>query len=199
MRYFFPLLIILITASCTTPAKKGQQKRQETIIIQPFNGTPKEQVDYVYNQLIKVYPSVHLNTEILYPKEAWYAPRNRYRADSLIRYLSRSSKAGYITIGLTNKDISVSKDKQKDWGIMGLGYCPGKACIASTYRLSKSSLNDQFFKVAIHELGHNEGLPHCSSPSCFMQDADGSNKTDQLHEFCSNCKNHLLQKGWTLN
>ena len=60
---------------------------------------------------------------------AWYPARDRYRADSLIRYLGRFGSADTILIGLTNKDISTTKGQIRDWGIMGLGYCPGTSCV----------------------------------------------------------------------
>ena len=65
-------------------------------------------------------------------------------------------------IGLTSKDISVTKGNIADYGVMGLGYRPGNACVASNFRLSKSG-ESQFYKIALHELGHLllplEGVP----------------------------------------
>jgi archaemetzincin len=79
---------------------------------------------------------------------------------------------------------------------MGFGYCPGDACIASTFRLSKSEKLMQLFKAAIHELGHTHGLPHCSVQSCFMRDAEGGNPINEEKEFCSGCKKFLADRGW---
>ena len=99
---------------------------------------------------------------------------------------------------MTSKDISTTKDKIKDWGIMGLGFCPGNSCIASTFRLNKSEIYTQFFKVAIHELGHTQGLQHCIVKTCFMRDAEGKNHTNEEKEFCSDCKEILINAGWDL-
>src|SRR5204862_4616162 len=104
--------------------------------------------------------------------------------------------AEHVTIYLTAKDISTSKDSIADWGVMGLVFCPGKACIASSFRLSRSEKLQQLFKVAIHELGHTQGLPHCEVPSCFMRDAEGHNPTNEEKDFCPKCKKYLEQKGW---
>ena len=127
---------------------------------------------------------------------AYYPKRNRYRADSLINFLSKHTPDGHITIGLTTKDISTTKGAIADWGVMGLGFCPGKACIVSTFRLSKDQKLMQLFKVAIHELGHTQGLPHCSVKTCFMRDAEGRNPTNEEKEFCPTCKAFLISKGW---
>jgi len=157
---------------------------------------PVEQTDYVFAELKKIYPSVELLTAIDLPDEAYYSPRNRYRADSLLNFLSARTKTEHVVIGLTSKDISCTKDEYEDWGIMGYGYTPGNACVASTFRLNKSNLLEQLFKVAIHELGHTQGLDHCPDKSCFMRDAEGKNTTNEEKDFCQKCKAYLTGKGW---
>ena len=77
---------------------------------------------------------------------------------------------------------------------MGLGFQPGKACIASNFRLRDKK---NFFKVALHELGHTTGLPHCPEKTCFMRDAEGGDPTGEESGFCTKCKNYLIKKGWT--
>ncbi|MFL5753076.1 MAG: matrixin family metalloprotease [Bacteroidia bacterium] len=101
-----------------------------------------------------------------------------------------------MTIGITSKDISTTKDQYKDWGVMGLGFCPGNSCIASTFRLGKKEIPIQLFKVAIHELGHTQGLNHCEVKTCFMRDAEGGNPTNEEKEFCPKCKLILINAGW---
>lgn len=130
---------------------------------------------------------------------AYYPARNRYRADSLLLYLKKQTPKGHVTLGLTSKDISCTNGDIPDWGIMGLSYCPGKASVTSTYRLSKKNLLEQFFKTSIHELGHAMGLDHCPVKTCFMRDAEGKNTTNEEKEFCPKCKKFLIEKGWNLN
>lgn len=190
------LLIMLIT-SCQQPTNfKKENKQPLTIAVQPFSDITTEDVQYVFTELKKVYPNVILQKAIHLPQSAFYPSRNRYKADSLIQFLSVNTPAGHVTIGLTCKDISTSKDTIADWGVMGLGFCPGKACIASSFRLSKVDKLQQLFKVAIHELGHTQGLPHCEVPTCFMRDAEGHNPTNEEKDFCPKCKKFLEQKGW---
>ncbi|MEM7038651.1 MAG: hypothetical protein AAF570_16820, partial [Bacteroidota bacterium] len=81
-------------------------------------------------------------------------------------------------MGLTHKDISTTKGKYKDWGILGLGQLPGPSCVVSTFRLGRKARNKRHIRqrlarVARHELGHNLGLPHCPAEACFMRDAEG--------------------------
>lgn len=145
-----------------------------------------------------MYSDIEIKKSIPFPRQAWYAPRKRYRADSLIKYLSTITPEGHLTIGLTTKDISTTNGNIKDWGIMGLGYCPGRSCVASTFRLDKTKRLEQLLKVSIHELGHTQGMPHCPVKTCYMQDAEGKNKMDTETEFCPNCKSVLVKAGWAL-
>ena len=106
-------------------------------------------------------------------------------------------------LGLTTKDISTTKKdalgntrkpekKYKDWGVFGLGYCPGGSCIVSTYRFKNNTLKfvDRFKKICVHEIGHNLGLKHCPNESCVMRDAAESIKTIDLVELnlCDACR-----------
>ncbi|WP_228435721.1 matrixin family metalloprotease [Chryseobacterium pennipullorum] len=167
-----------------------------TILIQPFRDIHPEQVEKVAEGIKKVYPKVKILDAVDFPENAYYKPRNRYRADSIIKFLSERTKEEYVTIGLTSKDISAAKGKVKDYGIMGLGYRPGKACVASQFRLSKENTGEQFFKIAIHELGHTQGLPHCPEKMCFMRNAEGKNPTNEETDFCTKCKTFLINKNW---
>ena len=179
--------------------KSGPKKfRPSVVIIQPFSGVSGAQVNYIFKKLKKIIPQVVLNNPIALPQRAYYKTRNRYRADTLNLYLKERTKNGYVTIGLTNKDISTDNGNIVDWGVMGLAYMPGKACTVSPFRLSKKNINEQFFKIAIHELGHTQGLDHCLNNTCIMTDANGKNNTDREKGFCARCKSFLEKKGWNL-
>lgn len=156
-------------------------------------------VNCVLRELRNVYPQTKIKHSISLPLNAFNTDRGRYRADSLIKILSASAKENEIIIGLTGMDISTTKGSINDWGIMGLGFCPGKACVASTFRLSPQYRRSQLVKVAIHELGHTQGLPHCKIKTCLMRDAEGGNHLNEEKEFCRQCRSVLIKKGWQLN
>lgn len=181
--------------------KNGNLISNEPIFIdiQPFGDFSNNHIEYVYKELLKIYPNIKINKSIELPKNAYYKERNRYRADTLIRYLSVITPKRHVTIGFTNKDISQTKGTINDYGIMGLGYKPGKSCVVSTFRLSKERQLIQLFKLSIHELGHTQGLPHCPVKTCFMRDARGKNHTDEEKDFCQKCKTVLISKGWIFN
>lgn len=195
----FLILVIFIFTSCKNKnAAKPIGKNNLVIDLQPYEGITAPQTNYVFKELKNVYAFVQIKKTIPIPPSAYYPARSRYRADSIIHILSRQAPHGHKIIGLTNKDISTTKNDIADWGVMGLGFCPGKACLASTFRVSKTESGKQLFKVAIHELGHTFGLPHCPVKYCFMRDAEGGNPTHEEKEFCTNCKSFLISKDWNL-
>lgn len=196
---FVYLLFLFLMFSCSEKqkiVKKTEQKPAITILIQPFRDIPSEKVEKVTEEIRKAYPHIKVLEPIDFPENAYYKARNRYRADSIIKFLNAKTKEGFVTIGLTSKDISVTKRNVKDFGVMGLGYRPGKACVASSFRLSKGNSDEQFYKVVIHELGHTQGLPHCPEKMCFMRDAEGKNPTNEETDFCEKCKTLLISKNW---
>lgn len=191
-KLFIVLSALIMSFSTYTEPKKT------IIVLQPFKGFPVEHTKYVEEELKKVYPLVEVREPIPIPEYCKNSSKTRYRADKLIEYLNKNTKNGYCTIGLTHKDISTTKDHYPDWGVMGLGYCPGKSCIASTFRVKGSDKLEKLFKLSIHELGHTQGLPHCPTRGCFMQDAKGKDNFGKEDGFCKNCKIKLVKAGWKL-
>lgn len=199
-------ILLSLFLSCHREKPKDGAKTDEElapvamkIVIQPFSDFSPVLSDSLYKRIEKINPNIEIAKPIPLPKSAYYAPRNRYRADSLISFLWKRSTTKSVVIGLTSKDISTTKGKVEDWGIMGLAYSPGHSCVVSTFRLDKTNLNEQLFKTAIHELGHTQGLPHCEDDkSCLMRDYYGGRPIDELTGFCRFCRSHLIRKGWNL-
>ena len=195
---FFIIFISLIF-SCEKSKDNAVKNGEEiTILIQPFEDVKPKQLAEISENIRKIYPKIKILEPIDFPKNAYYQPRNRYRADSIIKYLRTKTPNNCVTLALTNKDISVTKGKVADFGVMGLGYRPGKACVASSFRLNTKNKNEQFYKIAIHELGHTQGLKHCPDKTCFMRDAEGKNPTNEEKDFCQNCKKVLRSKHWKI-
>ncbi|MGB0430165.1 MAG: hypothetical protein ACPGLV_06795, partial [Bacteroidia bacterium] len=135
-----------------------------TIAIQPFSNIDQAIIDSVAKHLQNKYNgNIKILSPIELPSGAYYKPRNRYRADSIIAFLKREKSVEFdYILGITTKDISTTKGQHVDWGIFGLGYRPGPSCVVSTHRLKTT--NQELFlnrleKVALHEVGHNLGLP----------------------------------------
>lgn len=155
----------------------------------------KQEITAFYSCTVTVLPETDL------PANAFYAPRQRYRADSLLRFQKTMAGNAAAMVGLTDKDISTTHNNSGDWGVFGLGYNPGKACVISLYRLKKASssvlqLKERLAKVVLHELGHNLGLPHCNKEiTCLMNDAGGTiRQVDRERKWlCENCRLLLSQ------
>jgi archaemetzincin len=201
----FTVLILLVTAF-----NLSAQKPTITIGIQPFMGFDKKLVDTLSLTIKQIYGcKVNILPEKALPKTAFMNIKSpRYKADSLLLFLKRNKPASIkCVIGLTSKDISTTDYDEKgkikkpewkytDWGVFGLGYCPGPSCVVSTFRLKKTSDSNfilRFKKVCIHEIGHNLGLPHCPTPRCVMGDACETIKTvdNEKLELCKKCKNKI--------
>ena len=166
--------------------------------IQPLGEFSPIQAEKLFDQLKHINTKIQLKKSIPLPASTYYPGRNRYRADGIINYLGRNGSTDTVYVGITSKDISVTKGNIPDWGVMGLGFQPGNACAVSTFRLNKDNLSAQLYKIILHELGHTQGLPHCKNKTCLMRDAEGGNHLEEETGFCETCKSFLKSKGWNL-
>ncbi|MGC4103787.1 zinc-dependent metalloprotease family protein [Ferruginibacter sp.] len=202
MKYYCLIILITVILPCCRQKenKPGAPKPNADMVvrIQPFTDMDNGEVQQLARAVQKLFPRVIISPAVELPQFAYYAARGRYKADSLLKYLKAVGKPNEILIGVTTHDISTSKDAIPDWGVMGLGSCPGSSCVASTFRLNMTKGKEQLFKVAIHELGHNFGLPHCPNAGCYMRDAEGGNPTDDEKDFCASCKQYLRRYYWKL-
>ena len=195
---FAPLMSLLL--ACHHPAEQKKipvaaKPAEIKLKLLPLGKATPAFISETYAELKKVIGSAELLPREEMPSQAYYAPRKRYRADTLIHWMSQRAKDNEVYLGITMQDISTTKGDNPDYGVMGLGFQPGKACMASNFRLRDKK---NFFKVAIHELGHTMGLPHCPNKTCYMRDAEGGDTTGEEKEFCASCRKFLLGKGWKL-
>lgn len=210
-------LMVIIGFLSTGCIKSATEVDSETVVlVQPFEGMDHDLVDTVLVTFKELYGVQGYSTSsIKIPDYTFVNIKSpRYRADSLIRFLRDTifpnhGNVDYV-VGLIDEDISTTKysnfkekeikspaSKYTDWGIYGLGFCPGKSCLISTHRLKKGTSKENFIlrlkKVSCHELGHNFGLPHCPNKECIMQDAAETIKTIdnvELH-LCDDCRKKI--------
>jgi archaemetzincin len=179
------ILVFLLTTSFVNIKPK-------TIYIQPLGDVNKEYINYLKKSVESFYgydcvvkSKLNLTNDIL------AGSKTRYEARKILK--KYNSKENVILI--TEKDIAHRKSSEfPEWGIFGLGYRPGSTCVVSTFRLkknvSKAKLLDRLKKVALHEIGHNLGLEHCTNDkNCMMTSASGTVKQVDREKvwFCSKC------------
>ena len=180
---------LLLFSACNSPGKKPVDKHtstsvianSDTIYIQPFYPFDNKLAGQVATEVQKFY---HCNVLVL-PVTKIYddakSPTSRYSASKFLGLLDKqlNGRKGKI-LALTSNDIFCEKNGIKEWGIFGLGNCPGHSCVVSDFRLKKFKDKTEEFtiNVVLHELGHTFGLPHCSySEECLTNDANGTIKT----------------------
>lgn len=201
-------LVYLVFLCCCAASCGSKQTPSDpppaplTIAILPFNDADIRVVnalrDSLENQLSA---KVTILEKTALPESAFYKPRYRYIADSLLIFLANVNAGRFDKImGITSKDISTRKGDIENWGILGLGFCPGVSCVISGFRAGNLKVNmirynRRINTLALHELGHTFGLPHCESKLCLMNDANGKMKLDDTDLYCRKCKILLQEKG----
>jgi archaemetzincin len=208
-KYSLILMLGLCVCACTEDGRwnlrRWTSKAEEwiapmpTLVIQPFEGFPESDIQYLVRRLKVDYTgTVEVRKAIPLPKKYFHVGRQRYIADSLLAFLKRRAVKGELLIGLTHHRIGYTKnDTQVLYGIMGLSNMPGKACIVSSNLINTRGVKqDHLYKVVVHEAGHSNGLPHCPVKTCFLRDANGGNPLREETGFCDSCKRSMNEKGW---
>jgi archaemetzincin len=201
-----PVGLLLLGASPVSASTPAAPNR--VLYVQPLGGCASQArgTEQVVAALRAFYP---VDVRVLacqeLPQAAYYPPRKRYRAERLLAYLNhRMPKDGWRILGLTDADISTTKGPYADWGVLGLGELPGTATVISSFRCRKKARDaahaiERLSKVAVHEIGHTLGLPHCPERGCLMEDAMGKvATTDRERDFCPRCRALAKQNGFPI-
>ncbi len=172
------------------------------IYIQPLGlDLLDEDVRFVVGALQVFFPHPVVKSDPLpLPKEAYYPPRSRYRAEKILEFLEQiTGDDAQVVMGLTQVDISTTKPPYEDWGILGLATVGGKQCVISRFRAQRGARDEihtriRLAKTVVHEVGHTLGLRHCANHGCLMEDGKGTVRTTD-HEFdlCASCRAQVAQ------
>jgi archaemetzincin len=182
-------LLVALNFCCVKPAKK-------IINIQPLGKVSpiyinwvKKSIQSFYGYEVIVLPNKKITKNML--------SKVTKRVDAN-KALDNNPTSGHL-LYLTEKDICYFKDKNRpEYGIFGLGLEPGKTAIISTFKLkqgvSEQKILERLKKIALHEIGHNLGLSHCSNhKNCMMNAANGKIKQIDIMKvwFCEKCEKQI--------
>jgi archaemetzincin len=214
MKVLWLFIVVAFIPGCHETATPNKNKVPSPIIvaIQPLGDVAKPTLQFLSSEIQNFYLArvIVLPARQLPHRFFNNTKSPRYCADSLLQYLQEEVRDSIdYVIGMTAQDIFTTKkdedghakepaEKYKIWGIMGLAYTPGKSSLVSDFRLR--SLNKELEKrrlrnVALHELGHNFGLPHCAHQFCIMTDANESITTidKESNGLCPSCRQKLKE------
>ena len=186
------LLIVPFVLGCSN--RDEHPSPSIRIAILPLGTVTKGEIGAVKEGVTRNYwVAIHVLPRESLPKEAYYPPRSRYRAERLLERLDLVKGDYDKVIGVTERDISTTYRGHPDWGIMGLGRLGGKSCVVSTFRLKKRgriSPSERLGRISAHELGHTFGLEHCGDRSCVMVDGGGKikNLDATSGDLCAKCR-----------
>jgi archaemetzincin len=182
------------TVSNSPGAKEG------LIAVIPLGRVPQDVMQVVASGLQGV---LRLPVDVLdgapLPSESYMEDRNQFNALTIMKRLIDMRPPGALKIlGVTGKDLGNPILTY----VFGEAYMGGVAAVLSFFRLHRGRDSefaprevflDRVGKVALHEIGHTFGLPHCHQGRCVMR---ASNKLDELDDkfnyLCDYCRLFLL-------
>jgi archaemetzincin len=177
------------------PAKKG------LIAVAPLGKVAHDVLRVVADGLQGVLrlPVDILDAEPL-PPESFMEPRNQYNAMVVMKQLAHClPKDALKILGVTNKDLCNPILTH----VFGEAYMGGAAAVLSFFRLhqgdgsefaARELFLDRVVKVALHEIGHTFGLPHCHAGRCVMRASNNLAELDnKLNYLCDYCELFLFE------
>ena len=169
------------------------------LVVVPLGETSEDLVRFVAESIEDRFElEVRVVDPIPHPKEAWYAPRKRWRAERLLDHLDEQDFGNDVwrVAAITEEPISTTKGDVHDWGIAGLGSLGVKSSVFTShlfrsYRKKARRTYLRFMEnLVLHEVGHTLGLDHCPLDRCMMADAKGNAiraAKVSINEFCPKC------------
>jgi len=188
------VITICFFAFAKKPITNTPVKDEKIIHISPLGNIDEKYIHFVQDRVSKFYGfKCVIDKRLPLTDDILAASGKRYEASKIIVKFNSNNNI----LLLTNVDIAHFNKKKNipEYGIIGLGFRPGKTCVVSTFRIKKGvsekKMMERLEKVSIHEVGHNLGLDHCDyDRECLMNDARGTVKQIDKERvwLCNNCR-----------
>lgn len=131
-------------------------------------------------------------------EKAFDQSRHQYNSSQiLLQIITRPPADAVKVLGVVNVDLFIPILTF----VFGEAQLRGIGSVIALHRLNnkfyglpedRNLLTERLVKEAIHELGHNFGLIHCSNQSCVMKSSTYVEEVDQKSgEMCSRCRELL--------
>lgn len=192
---------LLLVCGCSgqwqdSNSEKAKEKpiKEAKVLVYRYGDFPIHKAEMLCSELQKYLPNVELvDTVLALPSTAYVRERNRYRGTGLLDDLRKFQKGSNTILGLTDKIIFTKNEISPTFGIMGISYKKSHLCAVSSVipKSGKQQTDSNFLKLALHEIGHAYGLPHCPDQKCYMVDAEHRMKLPQTMGFCEKCASYL--------
>jgi len=118
MKAFCFIVTVVLFFAChnhefDSKKKNINNERKVIISFQPAQHFPVSLITWLKDSIERFYPvTVVIMKDKNFPANCYYAPNNRYRADTALGWLqSLKPDTARLIVGLTEKDISTSKMK----------------------------------------------------------------------------------------
>jgi archaemetzincin len=195
-----PSLVLAVSCACR-PAGAAEEP---LLVLVPLGAPDEELIRFVGDALEKRFRfRVEIAEAQPMPREAFYAPRKRWRAEKILDALEALERPdAWRVAGLTEQPISTTKGEVYDWGIAGLGSLGGKTSVFTShiFRAHRKKQRERYLRemkdLVVHEIGHTLGLPHCPLERCVMADAKGNairSADKSSGELCPACTKKIAQ------
>lgn len=179
--------------------ESGVSPVEGKICVMPIGDVPAEDVAFARDVLEAHIGRETIVCEPLPLQDAYYYPeRDQYNAAGFLSYVQANAPdEAYRAVGLTAVDLTIPALNF----LFGMGRCPGKSAVLSTYRIDYYCESDvqrrvRFAKLIVHELGHTYGLFHCRQPLCGMKFANDYPTLDYSRlSFCERCEERMCGVG----
>ena len=163
-------------------------------IIPVGSGVPIGMLDRLAAALARRFEvSCHVRVSAMDAAFAYNEKRNQFWSTAILKALVEECPPGVHVLGVTASDLFVPVLTF----VFGEAQVGGRASIVSMHRLrndfyglpeDEALLFERLVKEAMHEIGHNFGLRHCSDWRCVMTSSHAVERLDvKGDEFCRAC------------